>query len=138
VAHRRPRIGDRGRDCILARAELSRRARPRCRSAPASPPSRRASRRCSRCRRAASGRAGARTLNFFVVNEPAAGPQRVAQQCSRESGGRYRIAFQYQDLSLAIQRAVHPVTDISPTDATPTYERLHDGVEQAVERRGLL
>jgi hypothetical protein len=44
----------------------------------------------------------------------------------------------YQDLSLAIQRAVHPVTDISPTDATPTYDRLRDRVEQAVERRGLL
>jgi multiple sugar transport system substrate-binding protein len=44
----------------------------------------------------------------------------------------------YQDLSLAIQRAVHPVTDISATDATPTYERLRDRVEQAVERRGLL
>jgi multiple sugar transport system substrate-binding protein len=44
----------------------------------------------------------------------------------------------YQDLSLAIQRAVHPVTGISATDATPTYERLRDRVEQAVERRGLL
>jgi multiple sugar transport system substrate-binding protein len=44
----------------------------------------------------------------------------------------------YQDLSLAIQRAIHPVTGISPTNAAPTYERLRDLVEQAVERRGLL
>ena len=44
----------------------------------------------------------------------------------------------YQDLSLAIQRALHPTTDIDPQDPTPTYERLRDRVEQAVERRGLL
>lgn len=44
----------------------------------------------------------------------------------------------YQDLSLAIQRALHPTTDIDPQNPTPTYERLRDRVEQAVERRGLL
>jgi multiple sugar transport system substrate-binding protein len=44
----------------------------------------------------------------------------------------------YQDLSLAIQRAIHPTTDIDPDNPTPTYERLRDRVEQAVERKGLL
>ena len=44
----------------------------------------------------------------------------------------------YQDISLAVQRAIHPTTDINPADPTPTYERLLERVEQAIERRGLL
>ena len=43
----------------------------------------------------------------------------------------------YQDLSLAIQRAVDP-TQINPDDPTPTYERLRERVEQAINREGLL
>jgi multiple sugar transport system substrate-binding protein len=37
----------------------------------------------------------ARTLNFFIFNEPGGGPQQVAQECSEQSGGRYRINFEY-------------------------------------------
>jgi multiple sugar transport system substrate-binding protein len=44
----------------------------------------------------------------------------------------------YQDISLAIQNAVHPTTDIDPDDPTPTYESLRDLLEQAVNREGLL
>ncbi|MDQ3608843.1 MAG: extracellular solute-binding protein [Actinomycetota bacterium] len=44
----------------------------------------------------------------------------------------------YQDISLAVQRAIHPTADIDPADPTPTYERLLDRLEQAIERRGLL
>jgi multiple sugar transport system substrate-binding protein len=44
----------------------------------------------------------------------------------------------YQDLSLAIQRAIHPTTRISPTNPDETYERLRDNVEKAVKREGLL
>jgi len=44
----------------------------------------------------------------------------------------------YQDLSLAIQRAVHPTTSIDPEDPAETYERLKSRVEQAVKREGLL
>jgi len=44
----------------------------------------------------------------------------------------------YQDLSLAVQRALHPTTQINPRDPTPTYQRLRERVEQAIERRGLL
>jgi multiple sugar transport system substrate-binding protein len=44
----------------------------------------------------------------------------------------------YQDLSLAIQRAVHPTTEIDPDDPSITYEELHDLLEQAVKREGLL
>ena len=44
----------------------------------------------------------------------------------------------YQDLSLAIQRAVHPTTKIDPQNPGPTYDTLRDNVEKAVKREGLL
>jgi multiple sugar transport system substrate-binding protein len=44
----------------------------------------------------------------------------------------------YQDLSLAIQRAIHPTTDIDPDDPALTYEELRDLLEQAIDREGLL
>jgi multiple sugar transport system substrate-binding protein len=44
----------------------------------------------------------------------------------------------YQDLSLAIQRAVHPTTKIDPKNLDPAYNELHDNVEKAIKREGLL
>jgi multiple sugar transport system substrate-binding protein len=44
----------------------------------------------------------------------------------------------YQDLSLAIQRAVHPTTKINPKNVGPIYDKLRDNVEKAVKREGLL
>jgi multiple sugar transport system substrate-binding protein len=44
----------------------------------------------------------------------------------------------YQDLSLAIQRAVHPTTGIDPKNPGPAYDKLRDNVEKAVKREGLL
>jgi multiple sugar transport system substrate-binding protein len=44
----------------------------------------------------------------------------------------------YTDLSLALQRALHPVGDIAPGDVDEAYDRLRDYVEQAVKREGLL
>jgi multiple sugar transport system substrate-binding protein len=44
----------------------------------------------------------------------------------------------YTDLSLAMQRALHPIGDITPEDVTAAYEELRDNVEQAVKREGLL
>ncbi len=38
---------------------------------------------------------GGNTLNFYIFNEPGGGPQKVAQQCSQESNGRYEIEFSY-------------------------------------------
>ena len=38
---------------------------------------------------------GAGTLNFYIFNEPGGGPQKVAEQCSKESGGKYRVEFSY-------------------------------------------
>jgi multiple sugar transport system substrate-binding protein len=44
----------------------------------------------------------------------------------------------YQDLSLAIQRAVHPTTKIDPKNPGPTYDTLKDNVTKAIKREGLL
>ena len=44
----------------------------------------------------------------------------------------------YQDISLAIQRALHPVSAIVPRDPTPAYERLRARLERAIDGRGLL
>ena len=44
----------------------------------------------------------------------------------------------YQDLSLAIQRAVHPTTGIDPNNTDPTYNNLRSLVLDAIERKGLL
>jgi multiple sugar transport system substrate-binding protein len=44
----------------------------------------------------------------------------------------------YQDLSLAIQRAVHPPTDIDPKNPSPAYDKLRDYVRKAIKREGLL
>lgn len=46
----------------------------------------------------------------------------------------------YTDLSLAIQRALHPVKDLQPDESSVSeaYETLRDYVEQAVKREGLL
>lgn len=38
---------------------------------------------------------GRQTLNFFIFNEPGGGPQKVAEECSQQSDGRYQIEFQY-------------------------------------------
>ncbi len=44
----------------------------------------------------------------------------------------------YQDVSLAIQREVHPVTEIDPRSPDGTYEDLRERVQQAIQRKGLL
>ena len=44
----------------------------------------------------------------------------------------------YTDLSLAIQRALHPPEDIDPEDPQPSYDDLLQAVEDAVKREGLL
>ena len=44
----------------------------------------------------------------------------------------------YTDVSLAIQRALHPPDKIDPEDPGPTYDELKQAVEDAVLREGLL
>ena len=44
----------------------------------------------------------------------------------------------YTDVSLAVQRSLHPPEKIDPKNPTPVYEELLDNVERAVKREGLL
>jgi multiple sugar transport system substrate-binding protein len=44
----------------------------------------------------------------------------------------------YTDLSLAIQRTLHPVGSIDPNDVETTYDELRSALEDAVQREGLL
>jgi len=44
----------------------------------------------------------------------------------------------YQDLSLAIQRAVHPTTQIDPKSPDGAYNALRGKVLEAIQRKGLL
>jgi multiple sugar transport system substrate-binding protein len=44
----------------------------------------------------------------------------------------------YTDVSLAIQRALHPPEEIDPEDPGPAYDELRQAVEDAVLREGLL
>ena len=60
------------------------------------------------------------------------------RQAIRNAGPRPSESPAYQDLSLAIQRAVHPTTKIDPRDPQATYDTLRDNVEKAVKREGLL
>jgi multiple sugar transport system substrate-binding protein len=53
-----------------------------------------------------------------------------------DAGPRPSESPAYQDLSLGIQRGVHPVTKITDTDEA--YDKLRDYVEQAIKREGLL
>ena len=44
----------------------------------------------------------------------------------------------YQDVSLAIQRSLHPPSSIDPDDVTSSYDALRSDLEDAVKREGLL
>ena len=44
----------------------------------------------------------------------------------------------YTDLSLAIQRSLHPPAEIDPEDPSAAYDSLLEAVEDAVKREGLL
>jgi multiple sugar transport system substrate-binding protein len=57
---------------------------------------------------------------------------------SIDAAGIRPLTPAYTDLSLAIQRALHPTADIDPDDPAPSYDELRGAVEDAVKRQGLL
>ena len=57
---------------------------------------------------------------------------------SIEGAGPRPTTPAYQDVSLAIQRSLHPPDRIDPDDATSIYEELKSNLEDAVKREGLL
>jgi len=56
----------------------------------------------------------------------------------RDAASRPSQSPAYQDLSLGIQRGLHPVSEIDPDDPARAYERLREYVGRAVRREGLL
>ena len=44
----------------------------------------------------------------------------------------------YQDLSLAIQRTIHPLDDLPIDDVAGTVDELRENVQTALDREGLL
>jgi multiple sugar transport system substrate-binding protein len=72
------------------------------------------------------------------VQEVYPGFAELIRQSIRDAAPRPSVSPAYQDISLAIQDAVHPTTAIDPEDPRDTYERLRDRLEQAVNREGLL
>ncbi len=57
---------------------------------------------------------------------------------SIEGAGPRPSSAAYQDVSLAVQRSLHPPDKIDPEDPTPTYDELRSNLEDAVKREGLL
>ena len=57
---------------------------------------------------------------------------------SIEDAGPRPTTPAYQDVSLAVQRALHPPDKIDPEDPSGTYDELKSKVEEAVKREGLL
>ncbi len=62
----------------------------------------------------------------------------LIRQSIRDAAPRPSESPAYQDLSLAIQDAVHPVTGIDPKNPMATYDKLHNNVQDAIDRKGLL
>jgi len=57
---------------------------------------------------------------------------------SIEDAGPRPSTAAYQDVSLAVQRSLHPPSKIDPQDAASVYEELRSNLEDAVKREGLL
>ena len=57
---------------------------------------------------------------------------------SIEASGPRPTTPAYQDVSLAVQRALHPPDKIDPEDAGSIYDELRSDLEDAVKREGLL
>ena len=57
---------------------------------------------------------------------------------SIEASGPRPTTPAYQDVTLAVQRALHPPDKIDPEDTESIYDELKENVEKAVKREGLL
>jgi multiple sugar transport system substrate-binding protein len=57
---------------------------------------------------------------------------------SIEGAGPRPTTPAYQDVSLAVQRTLHPPDKIDPNDTSSIYEELKSNLEDAVKREGLL
>jgi len=57
---------------------------------------------------------------------------------SIETCGPRPVTPAYQDVSIAVQTALHPADSIDPKNPKPKYDELYDDVNRGVKREGLL
>jgi multiple sugar transport system substrate-binding protein len=72
-----------------------------------------------------------------VVTEAYPGFAPLVKESIEESGPRPTTPA-YQDVSLAVQRSLHPPDKIDPEDTESIYDELKSNLEDAVKREGLL
>ncbi len=72
-----------------------------------------------------------------TVTEAYPGFAQLVKESIEGAGPRPSTAA-YQDVSLAVQRSLHPPDKIDPEDATATYDELKSNLEDAIKREGLL
>lgn len=72
-----------------------------------------------------------------VVQEAFQGFADIVKESIENAGPRPSTPA-YQDVTLAVQSALHPPSSIDPNDVEPSVERLRKKVEQGVKREGLL
>jgi multiple sugar transport system substrate-binding protein len=72
-----------------------------------------------------------------VVTEAYPGFAGLVKESIEDAGPRPTTPA-YQDVSLAIQRSLHPPDKIDPDDTESVYEELKSNLEDAVKREGLL
>jgi multiple sugar transport system substrate-binding protein len=72
-----------------------------------------------------------------IVTEAYPGFAELVKSSIEDAGPRPSTAA-YQDVSLAVQRSLHPPDKIDPEDASSVYDELRSNLEDAVKREGLL
>ncbi|HUC07205.1 MAG TPA: ABC transporter substrate-binding protein [Solirubrobacterales bacterium] len=72
-----------------------------------------------------------------LVTEAYPGFAELVKRSIEDAGPRPSTAA-YQDVSLAVQRSLHPPGKIDPEDASSVYDELRSNLEDAVKREGLL
>ena len=72
-----------------------------------------------------------------IVTEAFPGFAELVKSSIEGAGPRPSTAA-YQDVSLAVQRSLHPPDKIDPEDASSVYDELKSNLEDAVKREGLL
>ncbi len=72
-----------------------------------------------------------------IVTKAYPGFAELVKRSIEDAGPRPSTAA-YQDVSLAVQRSLHPPDKIDPEDASSVYDELRSNLEDAVKREGLL
>jgi multiple sugar transport system substrate-binding protein len=73
-----------------------------------------------------------------AINDVYPGFANLIRSSIRDAAPRPSESPAYQDLSLAIQDALHPTSGIDPRNPGSTYDKLKSNVQDAIERKGLL